>query len=111
MKNVKLVVILFRQEGWPMKNSLDEIIKERLINRYEWKNYLGWLLTHKELQMQAKKEFYKDKFILNLFLKLYFLPYNTLKYFSYLCDRHKFQMIENEIEMLKKARRNEDEQS
>ena len=111
MKNVKLVVILFQQEGWPMKNSLDEIIKERLINRYEWKNYLGWLLTHKELQMQAKKEFYKDKFILNLFLKLYFLPYNTLKYLSYLCDRHKFQMIENEIEMLKKARRNEDEQS
>ena len=111
MKNVKLVVILFRQEGWPMKNSLDEIIKERLKNRYEWKNYLGWLLTHKELQMQAKKEFYKDKFILNLFLKLYFLPYNTLRYLSYLCDRHKFQMIENEIEMLKKARRNEDEQS
>ena len=111
MKNVILVVILFRQEGWPMKNSLDEIIKERLKNRYEWKNYLGWLLTHKELQMQAKKEFYKDKFILNLFLKLYFLPYNTLRYLSYLCDRHKFQMIENEIEMLKKARRNEDEQS
>ena len=111
MKNVKLVVILFQQEGWPMTNSLDEIIKERLINRYEWKNYLGWLLTHKELQMQAKKEFYKDKFILNLFLKLYFLPYNTLKYLSYLCDRHKFQMIENEIEMLKKARGNEDEQS
>ena len=111
MTNVKLVVILFRQEGWPMNNSLDEIIKERLKNRYEWKNYLGWLLTHKELQMQAKKEFYKDKFILNLFLKLYFLPYNTLRYLSYLCDRHKFQMIENEIEMLKKARRNEDEQS
>ena len=111
MRHVKLVIILFQQGGWPMKNSLDEIIKERLENRYEWKNYLGWLLTHKELQMQAKKEFYKDKFILNLFLKLYFLPYNTLKYLSYLCDRHKFQMIENEIEMLKKARGNEDEQS
>ena len=111
MKHVKLVIILFQQGGWLMKNSLDEIIKERLKNRYEWRNYLGWLLTHKELQMQAKKEFYKDKFILNLFLKLYFLPYNTLRYLSYLCDRHKFQMIENEIEMLKKARRNEDEQS
>ena len=56
------------------------------------------------------QEFYKDKFILNLILKLYFLPYNTLKYFSYLCDRHKFQMIENEIKMLKKARGDEDEQ-
>ena len=83
-----------------MKNNLDEIIKERLENRYQWKNYLGWLLTHKELQMQAKKEFYKDKPILDLILKLYFLPYNTIKYFSYICDRHKFEMIETEIRML-----------
>ena len=92
-----------------MKNKLRDIIKERLENRYEWRNYLEWLLTHKELQMQAKKEFYKDKLILNLILKLYFLPYNTMKYFSYLCDLHKFQMIENEIKMLKKARGDEND--
>ena len=84
-----------------MKNKLDEIIKERLENRLEWRNYLGWLLTHRSLSMNAKKEFYKDKPLLNLILKLYFLPYNTLKYFSYVCDRHKFEMIEAEIKMLK----------
>ena len=84
-----------------MKNNLDEIIKERLENRMEWRNYLGWLLTHRSLSMNAKKEFYKDKPLLNLILKLYFLPYNTLKYFVYICDRHRFQMIENEIRMLK----------
>ena len=39
-----------------MKNKLSDIIKERLENRYKWRNYLGWLLTHKELQMQAKKD-------------------------------------------------------
>ena len=94
-----------------MKNNLDKIIKERLENRLEWKNYLGWLITHRRLHMNAKKKFYEDKPLLNLILKLYFLPYNTLKYFSYLCDRHKFQMIENEIKMLKKARGDEDEQS
>ena len=44
-----------------MKNKLDEIIKERLENRLEWRNYLGWLLTHRSLSMNAKKEFYKDK--------------------------------------------------
>ena len=44
-----------------MKNNLSNIIKERLENRYEWRNYLKWLLTHKELQMQAKKDYYKDK--------------------------------------------------
>ena len=94
-----------------MKNKLSDIIKERLENRYEWRNYLGWLLTHKELQMQAKKNYYKDKLILNLILKFYFLPYNTIRYFSYLCDRHKFEMIENEIKMLKKFQVDEDEQS
>lgn len=94
-----------------MKNKLNDIIKERLENRYEWKNYLNWLLTHKELQMQAKKDFYKDKFILNLILKLYFLPYNTMRYFSYLFDCYKFEMIKNEIKMLKKFRGDEDEQS
>ena len=92
-----------------MKNKLSDIIKERLENRYKWRNYLGWLLTHKELQMQAKKDYYKDKLILNLILKFYFLPYNTIRYFSYLCDRHKFEMIENEIKMLKKARGDEND--
>ncbi len=94
-----------------MKNKLSDIIKERLENRYKWRNYLGWLLTHKELQMQAKKDYYKDKLILNLILKFYFLLYNTIRYFSYLCDRHKFEMIENEIKMLKKVQGDEDEQS
>ena len=94
-----------------MKNKLSDIIKERLENRYKWRNYLGWLLTHKELQMQAKKDYYKDKLILNLILKFYFLPYNTIRYFSYFCDRHKFEMIENEIKMLKKVQGDEDEQS
>ena len=84
-----------------MKNNLDEIIKERLENRLEWRNYLGWSLTHRYLAANAKRLFYKDKPLLNLILKLYFLPYNTLKYFVYICDRHRFQMIENEIRMLK----------
>ena len=84
-----------------MKNNLDEVINERLKNRIEWRNYLAWLLTHKELQMKAKKEFYKDKLILNLIMKFYFLPYNTIKFLSYLSDRHKFEMIQTEIRMLR----------
>lgn len=84
-----------------MKNNLEEIIKERLENRLEWRNYLGWSLTHRHLASKAKKLFYKDKPLLNLMLKIYFLPYNTMKYFTYVCDRHKFDMIETEIRMLK----------
>ena len=52
-----------------MKNNLDEIIKERLENRMEWRNYLGWLITHRQLHMNAKKKFYEDKPFLNLILK------------------------------------------
>ena len=81
-----------------MKNNLEEIIKERLENRLEWRNYLGWSLTHRHLASKAKKLFYKDKQII---LKIYFLPYNTMKYFTYVCDRHKYDMIETEIRMLK----------
>ena len=40
-------------------------------------------------------------------LKIYFLPYNTMKYFTYVCDRHKFDMIETEISMLK-TKKNEE---
>ena len=94
-----------------MKNNLNEIIKERLENRLEWRNYLGWLLTHRELHMCAKRKFYENKPFLNLVLKFYFLPLNLLKYFIYRCDLHKFEMIENEIKMLKIARGDEDEQS
>ena len=93
-----------------MKNKLDEIIKERLENRLEWRNYLGWLLTHRNLSMNAKKEFYKDKPLLNLILKLYFLPYNSIKYFNYICDRHKFEMIETEIRMLKKVKKDKNDE-
>ena len=44
-----------------MKNNSEEIIKERLENRLEWRNYLGWSLTHRHLASNAKKLFYKDK--------------------------------------------------
>ena len=91
-----------------MKNNLDEIIKERLENRLEWRNYLGWRLTHRDLYVFAKKEFYKDKPFLNLILKLYFLPYNTVKYFIYICDRHRFEMLETEIRILK-GKKNDEE--
>ena len=83
-----------------MRNNLNEIIKERLENRYLWRSYLGWLLTHKDLSNIAKKEFYKDKPLLGLIIKLYFLPYNLLKYFIYTTQRHKLDMINKEIEIL-----------
>ena len=86
-----------------MRNNLNEIIKERLENRCLWRSYLAWLLTHKDLSNLAKKEFYKDKPLLGLIIKLYFLPYNLLKYFIYVSERHRLDMINKEIEILKEV--------
>ena len=85
-----------------MRNNINEIIKERLENRSLWRSYLGWRLTHKDLSNMAKKEFYKDKLFLDLIIKLYFLPYNLLKYFIYISERHRLDMINKEIEILNK---------
>ena len=85
-----------------MRYNFDEIIKERLENRRLWRSYLGWLLTHKDLSIYAKREFYKDKPFLALIIKLYFLPYNLFKYFIYISERHRLNMINKEIEILNK---------
>tara|TARA_Y200000002_G_scaffold290275_1_gene244360 strand:- start:1247 stop:1555 length:309 start_codon:yes stop_codon:yes gene_type:complete len=83
-----------------MRYNFDEIIKERLENRYLWRSYLKWLLTHKDLTIYAKKEFYKNKPFLALIIKLYFLPYNLLRYFIYISEKHRLDMINKEIEIL-----------
>tara|TARA_B100000676_G_C17603008_1_gene592966 strand:- start:231 stop:509 length:279 start_codon:yes stop_codon:yes gene_type:complete len=84
-----------------MRNNLEEIINERLENRYEWKNYLRWLITHRRLNNLAKKEFYKDKPFLNFMLSLYFLPLNTIRSIDHLMDFYKYEKICKEIEVLK----------
>ena len=83
-----------------MRYNFDEIIKERLENRHLWRSYLGWLLTHKDLSIYVKREFYKDKPFLALIIKLYFLPYNLLKYFIYISEQYRLDMINKEIEIL-----------
>ena len=83
-----------------MRYNFDEIIKERLENRYLWRSYLKWLLTHKDLTIYAKKEFYKNKPFLALIIKLYFLPYNLLRYFIYISEKHRLDMINKEIKIL-----------
>ena len=83
-----------------MKNDLNEIINQRLKNRLEWQGYLKWLFTHRMLHNRAKREYYKNKPFLNLILKIYFIPYSTLKFFNYVFDKHKYEMISKEIELL-----------
>ena len=84
-----------------MKNKFEELVKERLKDRLEWKNYFEMLLTHHEISFKSKKEFYKERPLLNLILKIYFFPYNLLKYYNYLKDRHYYERMDKEIKILK----------
>ena len=84
-----------------MNYNLRKVINERLKNRLEWLSYLDWLITHRKLHKTAMDRFYRDKPLLNLILKLYFLPYNTLKYITFAMDQHKYEMILKEVELLK----------
>ena len=55
----------------------------------------------------VKVEFYKEKPLINLVLKLYFLPLNLFKYLLYLKAWHYYQMMDKEIEVLKKEMNDE----
>ena len=90
-----------------MKNKIGEILKERLENRLEWREYYQHILAHKEISKKVKKEFYKDKPLINFVLKLYFLPLNFFKYLSHLKAWHYYQMMDKEIEVLKKEMNDE----
>ena len=85
-----------------MQNKFSHILKERLENRLEWRQHYEYILTHKEITKKVKKEFYKDKPLINFALKLYFLPINLFKYLLYLKAWHYYQMMDKEIEVLKK---------
>lgn len=87
-----------------MRNNLDEIIEERLENRYLWKSYLERVLTHKDLSNFAQKRYYNRKPFLFMMINLYYFPYNLLKYFIYSHQKHKFNMIIDEIDFLKKIK-------
>ena len=83
-----------------MKNDLNEIVNQRLKNRLEWQGYLKWLLMHRMLHNHAKREYYKNKPFLSLIIKIYFIPYNTFKFFDYILDKYKYEMISKEIKLL-----------
>ena len=87
-----------------MRNKLDEIIKERLENRFLWKSYLERVLIHQDLSNFAKKRFYEKKPFLIILINLYYLPYNLIKYFIYSHQKHKFNMICEEIEFLEQIK-------
>ena len=84
-----------------MNENIDKVIEERIEDRILWRNYLKWTLNHQNLNYIAKNEFYKDRPIIGFIMKIYFFPYNFVKYAKFLGQQLKLDMINKEISVLK----------
>ena len=70
-----------RFERRNMNNCFKYDLKERLENRKGWSNYFLYCLKHWEINEKVSGEYFKDKPLLSITLKLYYLPINIIKLF------------------------------
>ena len=85
-----------------MKNYLRNKIKNRLKYCVDWKSSVDIYLANKEITKKADREYYKSKSLLKIILNLYFIPYNTLRFFRYLRRLHEYKKNQVEIMVLSK---------
>ena len=85
-----------------MNNYFKNHLKERLENRKDWSDYFLFCLGHWEINEKVSKEYYKDKPLLSIILKLFYFPINIIKFFYKIRTWHYYLKTETEIEVLRK---------
>ncbi len=85
-----------------MNHSFKSYLKERLENRKAWSDYFLYCLRHWEINDKVSGEYFKDKALLSITLKLYYLPINIIKLFYRIRTWHYYLKTETEIEVLRK---------
>ena len=85
-----------------MKNYFKNKLKDRLTYCRVWKHSIDLYLANKEITKKADEEYYKTRPFLKIFLDIYFLPYNLLRFLRYLRMWHEYKKNEIEIEVLNK---------
>ncbi len=83
-----------------MRKYFKNKMKDRLTYCHEWKNSVDFYLANKEITKKADQEYYKSKPLLKLILNIYFIPYNILKFISYLKMVHEYNKNQVEIKIL-----------
>ena len=83
-----------------MSNYYKNKLRERLTYCQDWKHSIDMFLANKEITKQTDKEYYKSRPLLKIILDIYFLPYNLLKFVTYLRMRHEYKKNQIEIEVL-----------
>ena len=91
-----------------MDNQFTKSLKERLENRKAWSDYFLYCLAHWEINDKVSGEYYKDKPLLSIILKLYYLPINMIKFFYRIRTWHYYLKTETEIEVLRKEIKEDD---
>ena len=85
-----------------MNYSFKKYLKERLENRKAWSDYFLFCLKHWEINDKVSGEYFKDKPLLSITLKLYCLPTNIIKFFYKIRTWHYYLKTETELEVLRK---------
>jgi len=91
-----------------MNNHFKNNLKERLENRKEWSDYFLFCLNQWEINKKVSDEYFKDKPLLSIALKLYYLPINAIEIFDKIRTWHYYLKIETEIEVLRKEIKEDD---
>ena len=79
-----------------MKN----ILKKRLDYCKNWENAVNVYLANIEINKKTNNEFYKNKKLLIVFLSIYFIPYNFIKFVSNFKLIYEYQKNIKEIKVL-----------
>lgn len=76
------------------------LLDQRLEYILKLKEYYETILFDENLDKVVRKEYYKDKPLLNLIINLIYLPSNFLKIFYYHINLHKYKLLNKEIEVI-----------
>ena len=82
--------------------NINYYLKDRLRHQERWLKDFGIREKHEEINTKAAKAYYKEKPILLLLLKIYFLPTNFCNFVSRLRAMYLYNMCTKEVEILKK---------
>ena len=91
-----------------MYHSFKNHLKDRLENRKAWSYYFLYCLRHWEISDKVSGEYFKDKPLLSIILKTYYLPINIVKFFYRIRTWHYYLKTETEIDVLNKELEEED---
>jgi len=83
-----------------MQNYMKNILKKRLDYCKNWENAVNVYLANIEINKKTNNEFYKNKKLLRVFLSIYFIPYNFIKFVSNLKLIYEYQKNIKEIKVL-----------